>query len=77
MTQSKEHLKPGQRVSVTQQIPHGGAVWATHTVGEVVRLEQRNVDRRSCRVLYARLIFLMRRGVDMKKTYRPHDALKI
>lgn len=34
-------LRPGQKVSITQQIPHGDGVWSCRIYGEVVRYEQR------------------------------------
>lgn len=33
--------QPGQRVSVTQQIPRGDGAWSCRVIGEVVRFEQR------------------------------------
>ncbi len=32
--------RPGTRVRVTQQIPHGGGTWTTSVEGEIVRAEQ-------------------------------------
>ena len=38
---SSRQLKPGQKVSVTQQIPRDQGVWTTSVTGEVVQCDQR------------------------------------
>jgi hypothetical protein len=35
-----DRFEPGQRVAVTQQLPHRSRVWSTRVEGEVVRYEQ-------------------------------------
>ena len=41
MASSVDQFEPGQRVTVTQQIPQRDRVWTTQLTGEVVRYEQR------------------------------------
>ncbi len=41
MTQHTNPFVPGQRVAVTQQIPHRSRVWATRITGQVIKFEQR------------------------------------
>ena len=41
MSKQSDHYQPGQRVVVTQQIPHGEGVWSTRITGTVERYEQR------------------------------------
>lgn len=41
MTDSSPPFKPGDRVTVTQQIPHQNRAWTTRVTGTVVRFEQR------------------------------------
>lgn len=41
MPKAVDKFEPGQRVCVTQQIPHRRGVWAACVTGEVVRFEQR------------------------------------
>ncbi len=36
-----DRFEPGQRVAITQQLPHRSRVWSTRIEGEVVRYEQR------------------------------------
>lgn len=36
-----ENIHPGQRVGVTQQIPHRNGGWTTRVTGRVVKVEQR------------------------------------
>ena len=40
MSQTTDEFKPGQRVVITQQIPHHFEVWTTQFTGTIVRYEQ-------------------------------------
>ncbi len=41
MSKTTDRYRPGQRVIVIQQIPHGEGVWSTRVAGSVERYEQR------------------------------------
>lgn len=41
MAQTVDQFQPGQRVTVTQQIPHRDRTWTTQVTGQVVRFEQK------------------------------------
>ena len=40
MSQTTDDFKPGQRVVITQQIPHHSEVWTTQIIGTIQRYEQ-------------------------------------
>lgn len=40
MDQTTDEFKPGQRVVITQQIPHHFEVWTSQFAGTIVRYEQ-------------------------------------